>query len=303
MAESIIFNLPEEVRPEHIEKYVVPVKADGSVCLDGIYFRAHQGQEEVTTGYYISTLGTGSTSPATGSSFTATITVTSPITVGDTLFIVALFGSIDGAIPAFLNNGPVTDSKGGSWSAVPNNGHVVGAINEETSLWTLEMMGWSSRSIVPGGSDLQIGDTVTIPWHTADSTQNKYSMFMLLEYANLDWSTMINQNGSPTFSNGEDYPDGSGQTDTTLSWLSDSFALPASPDNPAYMITLAGSYPANTTYTPAIGNVKTRFDDTASLVVTEEINVASGDIVEPGGTWGTSATLLVGNYQFMQKLA
>jgi hypothetical protein len=45
MTESIIFNLPEEVRPEHIEKYVVPMRDDGSIHLDKIRFRAFENAE------------------------------------------------------------------------------------------------------------------------------------------------------------------------------------------------------------------------------------------------------------------
>jgi hypothetical protein len=43
MTESIIFVLPEEVRPELTEKFVVPVNADGSLHLDIIRFRAYEG--------------------------------------------------------------------------------------------------------------------------------------------------------------------------------------------------------------------------------------------------------------------
>jgi hypothetical protein len=46
MTESIIFKLPSEVRPEHIERYVVPLNDDGSLHLDKIRFRAQQGIED-----------------------------------------------------------------------------------------------------------------------------------------------------------------------------------------------------------------------------------------------------------------
>lgn len=49
MAESIIFNIPEEVRPEHIERYMVPVNNDGSLHLDRIHFRAFEGEEQPMT--------------------------------------------------------------------------------------------------------------------------------------------------------------------------------------------------------------------------------------------------------------
>jgi photosystem II stability/assembly factor-like uncharacterized protein len=47
MADSIIYKLPEEVRPEHIERYVVPLNSDGSLHLDNIHFRAHEGEEVI----------------------------------------------------------------------------------------------------------------------------------------------------------------------------------------------------------------------------------------------------------------
>lgn len=308
MADNILFNIPEEVRPEHIEKYVVPVRSDGSLHLDHIRFRAFQGAETEQILYYVSTLGVGGTSPATGSSYSTDITITGNITVGTELFIVALFGSIDGAVPAFLNNGAVTDTAGGTWHSVPNNGNIIGAINEETASNTLEIMGWSYRDIA-SETDLIPGDTVTIPWHTTTSgtvpSQNKYSMFMVLEYANLDWSTLVTQGGSTILSNGDDYPDGSSDP-TTLSWPIDvTFPQNPAPDTDAYNITLAAAYPAQANYTPAEtdSRVVTRADDVATLIVTEQIDVPASQAVDPGGTWDDAATLLAGNYQFMTKTA
>jgi hypothetical protein len=46
MAESIIFTLPEEVRPKYIERFIVSVDDDGSLHLDGIHFRAYEGEDE-----------------------------------------------------------------------------------------------------------------------------------------------------------------------------------------------------------------------------------------------------------------
>jgi len=40
---STIFTLPEEVRPEYLERYIVPIEDD--VHLENIHFRAHQGEE------------------------------------------------------------------------------------------------------------------------------------------------------------------------------------------------------------------------------------------------------------------
>jgi hypothetical protein len=70
MTESIIFNLPEEVRPEHIEKYVVPMRDDGSLHLDKIRFRAFQAKEEISPTKFALGWGAaykvGSTIPAGG---------------------------------------------------------------------------------------------------------------------------------------------------------------------------------------------------------------------------------------------
>lgn len=41
--ETTIFTLPEEVRPEYTETYVVPLEDDGSIHLENIHFRAFQG--------------------------------------------------------------------------------------------------------------------------------------------------------------------------------------------------------------------------------------------------------------------
>lgn len=57
MAESIIYTLPEEVRPEHIERYVVPLHDDGSLHLDNIHFRAHQGEETILPNGYLAIYG------------------------------------------------------------------------------------------------------------------------------------------------------------------------------------------------------------------------------------------------------
>lgn len=56
MTDNIIYNLPEEVRPEYIQLYATPVRDDGSVYLDSIRFRAHQG-EEVQLDFYLAIYG------------------------------------------------------------------------------------------------------------------------------------------------------------------------------------------------------------------------------------------------------
>jgi hypothetical protein len=42
-ANTVIFTLPEEVRPEYIETYIIALEDDGSIHLEGIHFRAFEG--------------------------------------------------------------------------------------------------------------------------------------------------------------------------------------------------------------------------------------------------------------------
>lgn len=314
MAESIIYNLPEEVRPEHIEKYIVPVNDDGSLHLDGIHFRANSGSEGVLEiggtpelNYYINTNGVGISTGQTGTSNTVTIPITTPTTEGNFLFIVMAAYCATADVDGYFFDS-VTDTKGGSWHVPGNNGHIIGAVNEEVAgsgfAYSMEAMGWTSRDINDGVDNLDIGDSITININPsiATASEPKEYLFMCLEYDNLSWIGPVSQNGSGTqFSNGDSYPDGS--TDpTTLSWPAD-ITAPQNPypDSDAYLITLAASVPTQTQYTPATGTVKNIVSsDNITLAITENQLVAANETIDPGGVWTTSGTMLVGNYQFIQ---
>lgn len=218
---------------------------------------------------------------------TLTITLTAGVPAAGTLHVVFAQVSTAGS-DGTSQPTSATDTASSTW-------HVT-----STMLQRYPLIGLTRRTNLQVGSvgractagDLSSGDTVTVTFSSANPAA--FHTAGLVVYVPATFSAVGTDQGDPDYSNG----DISFGSMSALSWAADlgtSFE-PTPLTVPAAMLTAMGSYPAQSGFTPITGTLVGEIASGTCSIACAAATVSA--IVDPGGSWPSTATELAGNYQF-----
>lgn len=200
-----------------------------------------------------------------------------------------------------------TDSRGGTWEDAAFSGFndpIIGAVQDGT-VGATHYVQLGQTAIRVSGDPLQIGDTVTITWN-AVPTSALTIIGVLLDISEITDNAVNQYLGSldPGDFGGIYYANGDSlQSDTSLTWATDSIVVLPYPEISCKMLSASATYPAVSDWTPLHGTkiAEIQSADGKIALGVHLANATELTAIDPGGSWGASASVLVGNYQFVEK--
>lgn len=144
--------------------------------------------------------------------------------------------------------------------------------------------------------DLAAGDKITVQLANPSGDTQTVAAFAV-NLTGLSTQAVANDAfGGIQYADGDSYP-ASGGADTGLSWASDLGESPT-PAQICALISAACCQPAGGAYVPISGATVAQVNGAISLAFALDGSVAVGQVVDPGGGWGTAKNIICGNYQF-----
>jgi hypothetical protein len=143
-------------------------------------------------------------------------------------------------------------------------------------------------------ADLGSGSTVTVTFQVPAAGALATSGLVVYQNA---YFFAVQQYGAFQYSNNDSYPSVSANP-KRLSWFDDYGHNTTQPDYDAVMITAMGAYPAQSGFTPLDGFKVGEIASGTGSIACACKPVPEFTDIDPGGTWPSNASLLVGNYQY-----
>jgi len=249
-----------------------------------------------------------------------TLTVTLTVAQPAGSVVHAIHAGLLHGLPFFSSPSVVglpTDTQAGTWSDSAGNPPILGAIqNGNTGAPSGSRAGLQlgQTAMRTGGTSLGVGDSVTVTRddHGFGAAQMTLACFVVA-FASTEYSsTVVTQYLGGTapgnfvgveYSNGLINDDMSPFNGNTLNWnAAFSGTLSPYPHDAAVMLSAAATFPAATanSYVPAAGSLVAQHNSADGLMsLAFALAPAPAlTVIEPGGSFGGSVSIMVGTYQF-----